>query len=71
MRIGKPDATDDGIETAARAANIHEFIVGLPDGYNTVVGERDAKLSGGQRQRLAFTRLSEECADPCAGRGHQ
>jgi ATP-binding cassette subfamily B protein len=56
IRIGKPDATDEEIETAARAANIHAFIVGLPDGYNTVVGERGARLSGGQRQRLALAR---------------
>ncbi len=56
VRIGKPDATDKEIEAAARAANIHEFIVGLPDGYDTMVGERGAKLSGGQRQRLALAR---------------
>jgi ATP-binding cassette subfamily C protein CydC len=56
IRIGKPDATDGEIEAAARAANIHAFIVGLPNGYDTVVGERGAKLSGGQRQRLALAR---------------
>jgi ATP-binding cassette subfamily B protein len=56
IRLGKPDATDDEIEAAARAANIHAFIVGLPASYDTVVGERGAKLSGGQRQRLALAR---------------
>jgi ATP-binding cassette subfamily C protein CydC len=56
IRLGKPDATDNEIEAAARAANIHAFIVGLPDGYDTVVGERGAKLSGGQRQRIALAR---------------
>jgi ATP-binding cassette subfamily B protein len=56
IRLGKPDATAEEIEAAARAANIHTFIVGLPHGYDTVVGERGAKLSGGQRQRLALAR---------------
>jgi ATP-binding cassette subfamily C protein CydC len=56
VRIGKPEATAEEIEAAAQAANIHAFIVGLRDGYDTVVGERGAKLSGGQRQRIALAR---------------
>ncbi|MCC7361098.1 MAG: ABC transporter ATP-binding protein [Anaerolineales bacterium] len=51
------DATQPEIEAAARAANIHAFIVGLPQGYNTVVGERGYRLSGGERQRLALARV--------------
>jgi ATP-binding cassette, subfamily B, bacterial len=57
LRYGKPDATDAELETAARAANIAEFIAALPDGYLTVVGERGHKLSGGERQRLAIARV--------------
>ncbi|HLH26360.1 MAG TPA: ABC transporter ATP-binding protein [Chloroflexota bacterium] len=56
LRLGRPDATREQVEAAARAANIHDFIAGLPDGYNTVVGERGARLSGGQKQRLAIAR---------------
>jgi ATP-binding cassette, subfamily C, bacterial CydC len=56
VRVGRPGASDDEIEEAARAANIHDFIVGLPDSYETRVGERGAKLSGGQRQRIALAR---------------
>lgn len=56
IRIGKPDATDAEIEDAARKAYIHDFITSLPDGYDTVLGERGAKLSGGQRQRISIAR---------------
>lgn len=51
------DATDAEIEAAARAANIHDFIMGLPDGYDTIVGERGYRLSGGEKQRLAIARV--------------
>jgi ATP-binding cassette subfamily B protein len=53
---GKPGATRDDIVAAARAASIHDFIVTLPDGYATVVGERGLKLSGGEKQRVAIAR---------------
>ena len=53
---GRLDASEDDIIAAARAANAHDFIMGLPDQYATVVGERGAKLSGGQRQRVAIAR---------------
>jgi len=56
IAYGSPKATAASIEQAARAANAHDFIVGFPDGYNTVVGDRGAQLSGGQRQRLAIAR---------------
>ena len=56
LRFGKPDATPDELAAAARAANAHEFIERLPDGYRTVVGERGVRLSGGQRQRIAIAR---------------
>ena len=57
IAYGRPGATDAEIETAARRANIHEFIAGLPDGYDTVVGERGSRLSGGQKQRVAIARV--------------
>jgi ATP-binding cassette, subfamily B, bacterial len=56
LRYARPDATEAEIEAAARAANIHEFIAGLPDGYETVVGERGYRLSGGEKQRVAIAR---------------
>lgn len=56
IRYGRPEATDDEVEAAARAANAHEFIATFPRGYDTVVGERGIKLSGGQRQRVAIAR---------------
>ncbi len=56
LRLGKPGALDAEVEAAARAANAHEFIVALPDGYQTAIGERGSRLSGGQRQRLAIAR---------------
>jgi len=52
-----PDATDEEIIAAAKAANIHDFVVGLPAGYDTVVGERGYRLSGGERQRVAIARV--------------
>jgi ATP-binding cassette subfamily B protein len=54
--FGRPDATDDAIRAAARAARADEFIARLPDGYDTVVGERGVSLSGGQKQRVAIAR---------------
>jgi ATP-binding cassette subfamily B protein len=57
LRYGKPDATDAELEAAARAANIADFILSLPDKFETVVGERGHKLSGGERQRLAIARV--------------
>ena len=54
---GSPNATDEEIQDAARAANAHEFIEALPEGYDTVVGERGGFLSGGQRQRIGIARV--------------
>jgi ATP-binding cassette, subfamily B, bacterial len=57
ISYGKPDATDEEIIEAAKNANIHDFIFGLEDGYDTYVGERGTRLSGGQKQRLAIARV--------------
>ncbi|WP_435971339.1 ABC transporter ATP-binding protein [Streptomyces sp. Qhu_M48] len=56
LRFAKPDATDEEIEAAARAAQIHDHIASLPDGYDTLVGERGHRFSGGEKQRLAIAR---------------
>jgi ABC-type multidrug transport system fused ATPase/permease subunit len=56
IAYGRPGATDDEIEAAARAADAHEFISELPDGYDTLIGQRGRRLSGGQRQRIAIAR---------------
>ncbi|MBQ6614292.1 MAG: ATP-binding cassette domain-containing protein [Clostridia bacterium] len=54
---GTPDATEEEMITAAKRANIHEYIMSLPDGYDTEVGERGVRLSGGQKQRVAIARV--------------
>jgi ABC-type multidrug transport system fused ATPase/permease subunit len=56
IAYGRPGATDSEIEEAARQANAHDFIIGFPEGYRTLVGDRGVKLSGGQRQRVAIAR---------------
>ena len=56
IRYGRLDATDEEVMEAARAANAHDFIAALPEGYATVLGERGAKISGGERQRIAMAR---------------
>ena len=57
IRYGRPDATDEEIILAARQANAHDFIMELPDGYHTDIGQRGVKLSGGQKQRLSIARV--------------
>ena len=63
LLCGKPDATEEELVAAAKVAYAHEFIAGLPGGYDTEIGERGVKLSGGQKQRLALARAI--LADPC------
>ena len=57
IAYGRPDATDAEIIEAAKLAHAHEFIMNLPDGYDSAIGERGVKLSGGQKQRLAIARV--------------
>jgi ATP-binding cassette subfamily B protein len=57
LRYARPDATDDDLVEACRAARIHDMIATLPDGYDTVVGERGYRMSGGEKQRLAIARM--------------
>jgi len=56
IRYGREEASDEEVIAASRAANAHDFIIQMPDGYSTVVGEKGVNLSGGQRQRLAIAR---------------
>ena len=56
IRIGKPDATDEEIVAAAKSAACHDFIMSLPDGYQTMVGEGGSTLSGGEKQRISIAR---------------
>ena len=56
LRFARPDAIDEEIEAAARAARIHDVVAGLPEGYDTVVGERGFRFSGGEKQRIAIAR---------------
>jgi ATP-binding cassette, subfamily B, bacterial len=57
LRYARPDAGDADLVAAATAAHLHEFITGLPDGYDTIVGERGHRLSGGEKQRVAIARV--------------
>src|SRR3546814_12226676 len=59
IAYGRPDATEDEIVAAARSAAAHDFIMALPEGYETLVGEQGLRLSGGQRQRIAIARTEE------------
>ena len=56
IRYGRPEASDEAVQAAARAAYAHDFIMDLPQGYDTDLGDRGVRLSGGQRQRIAIAR---------------
>jgi ATP-binding cassette subfamily B protein len=56
IRYGRPDATDEEVEAAARLAQVHDFVMSLPKGYESMVGERGLKLSGGEKQRVSIAR---------------
>jgi ATP-binding cassette subfamily B protein len=56
LRFARPDAADEEIEDAARTARVHDLIASLPDGYDTIVGERGYRFSGGEKQRMAIAR---------------
>jgi ATP-binding cassette, subfamily B, multidrug efflux pump len=61
VRYGRPDATDEEVVAAAQAAQIHDFVQSLPDGYDTLVGQRGVNFSGGQKQRLSIARALLVC----------
>ncbi|GIS89433.1 MAG: hypothetical protein CM1200mP18_21430 [Gammaproteobacteria bacterium] len=65
IRLGRPDATDAEVTNAAKSANIHEFVSGLPQAYDSLIGEKGIKLSGGQRKRVAFARALQRDSRFC------
>ena len=68
IRFGRPEASDAEVEAAAKAAAAHDFIMKLPDGYASEVGERGVMLSGGQKQRIAIARaILRDCPGTAAG----
>lgn len=71
IRYGRPNATMDEVIEAAKLAEIHEDVMAMPDGYNTIVGERGVMLSGGQKQRVSIARIFLKTARTHSGRGDQ